>query len=103
MAQRCRRGPSTPTAPMPEPAHPAYALPSDVTGEHRSEPVPPVPDRLMADVDPALEQQVLDVPQRQREANVHHDHDANDLWRRIEPSKWARRLGSGLAEHWAPL
>jgi hypothetical protein len=28
----------------------------------------------MADVDPALEQQVFHVPQTQREADVHHDH-----------------------------
>ena len=29
--------------------------------EHRAKPVPPKPDRLMADVDPALGQEILDV------------------------------------------
>jgi len=33
--------------------------------EHRSEPVPPEPHRLVADIDAALGQQVFDLPQRQ--------------------------------------
>jgi hypothetical protein len=44
-------------------AHVLDPLPADLAGEHRAEPVPPQPHRLMADVDAALEQQVLDVPQ----------------------------------------
>ena len=40
------------------------ALP-DLRGEHRAEPVPPETYRLVADVDAALEQQVLDLAQRQ--------------------------------------
>ena len=43
-----------------------HPLPSDLAGEHRTEPVPPKPHRLVADVDAALEQQILDVAQRQR-------------------------------------
>ena len=47
---------------------------SDLRGEHRSETVPPEPDRLMADFDPALGQQILDVAKRQRVSHVqHHD------------------------------
>ena len=46
---------------MPEPPHRAHPLTADVACEDRAEPVPPLPDRLVADVDPALEQQVLDV------------------------------------------
>ena len=34
---------------------------ADLGGEHRAEPVPPEPDRLVADVYPALRQQILDV------------------------------------------
>ena len=34
---------------------------ADLGGEHRAKPVPPKPDRLMADVDPALGQEILDV------------------------------------------
>jgi hypothetical protein len=62
-----------------------------------------MPHGLMADVDAALEQQILDVPQRRGEANLHHNHEADHLGRRIEHEKWARRLGSGPAGHQARL
>jgi hypothetical protein len=39
---------------------------SDFRGEHRTEPVPPKPHRFVADIDPALEQQIFYLPQRQR-------------------------------------
>ena len=39
---------------------------ANLAGEHRAKPVPPEPDCLVADVDPALGQQILDVAQRQR-------------------------------------
>ena len=35
-------------------------------GEHWAKPIPPEPDRLVANVDPALGQAILDVAQRQR-------------------------------------
>ena len=53
-------------APLRIAAHVRDASPADLRGEHRAKPVPPEPDRLMADVDPAFGQQVLDVAQRQR-------------------------------------
>ena len=59
--------------PMTKPAHRAHPLATNVGGEHRAESVPPEADRLMAKIDAALEQQVLDVPQRQRKPDVHHD------------------------------
>ena len=34
----------------------------------------------MAEVDAALEQEVFDIPQRQREPHVHHHDQADDLW-----------------------
>jgi hypothetical protein len=39
---------------------------ADHRSEHRTKPVPPKPHRLTADVDTALEQQVLDLAQRKR-------------------------------------
>ena len=39
---------------------------SDLGGEHRTKPVPPKPDGLVADVDPTLGQQILDVAWRER-------------------------------------
>jgi len=50
-------------APVPEAPHAADPLAPNVRREQQTEPVPPVPHRLMADVDPALEQQVLDITQ----------------------------------------
>ena len=38
--------------------------------KHRTEPVPPVPNRLVADVDAPLEQNILDLSQRQRIADI---------------------------------
>ena len=61
-------------APMPEPAHSADPLPADVRGEQRTEAVPPMPHRLVADVDAAFEQQVLNITQRERKADIHHHH-----------------------------
>jgi len=43
----------------------------------------------MADVDPALEQQVLEVPERQRVLHVHHHHEADHLGRGVEVAEWA--------------
>jgi hypothetical protein len=57
---------------------------SDLGGEHRAKPVPPKPDGLVADVDPALGQQIFDVSKRQRVSNVHHDDQTDDLWRALK-------------------
>jgi hypothetical protein len=46
-------------------AHVRDASPTDLGGEHRAKPVPPEPDGLVADVDPALGQQIFDVSKRQ--------------------------------------
>ena len=56
----------------------------DLRGEHRAEPVPPKPYRLVADIDTALEQQFLDLAQRQRVPDIHHHREANDFGRTIE-------------------
>jgi len=56
-----------------EGAHLLDSLPADFRGEHRTEPVPIEPHRLMANVDATLDQQVFNVPQRQRGFHVHHD------------------------------
>lgn len=58
-----------------------------LAGKHRPEPVPPEPDGFMAQIDAALELQILDVPQAQREADVHHDHQADYFGRCVETAK----------------
>ena len=55
-------------APAANRAHPFLPFPTDPCREHRPEALPPEPHRLMADLDPALAEQVLHIPQRQREA-----------------------------------
>ncbi len=35
----------------------------DLRGQHRTEPVPPEPDRLVADINATFEQEIFDLPQ----------------------------------------
>jgi hypothetical protein len=67
------------------------ALP-DLGGEHRTEAMPPKPDGLMADLDAALVQKVLDVPQREREPDIEHHRQSDDLGAGLEPFE---RIGFG--------
>jgi hypothetical protein len=53
-------------------------------GKQRAKSVPPKSNCLMADVDATLVQQILDIPKRKREADVHHHGQADDLWARLE-------------------
>jgi hypothetical protein len=68
-------------------AHMRYPLLSDLGGEHWAKPVPPEPDGLMTDVDPALGQEILDVPQRERVSHVHHHDQTDDLRRAVQISE----------------
>ena len=70
--------------PVLEPAHPTDPLAANVAGEERTEPVPPVAHGLMGNVDTSLEQQVLDVAERQRVLHIEHHRQADDLGREIE-------------------
>ena len=47
--------------------------------------MPPEPHGLVADLDAALVQQVLDITEREREADVHHHRQADNLGARLEP------------------
>ena len=38
----------------------------------------------MADIDAALDQQIFDLSQRQRVADIHHHREPDDLWRTVE-------------------
>ena len=75
--------------------HAIDPLLADICGEHRAEPVPPQPHRLVADVDAALEQQIFHVAERQRVFDIHHHHQADHLGRAVEIAK--RVLGPGHA------
>jgi len=60
----------------------------DLDRHDRAEAVPPKPDCLVRDVNPALVEQILDVPQRKREADIQHDRRTDDLGRSLEVAKW---------------
>ena len=57
-------------------------------GEHRTEPVPPEPHRLVAEMDTALAKNILDLRQRQRIPDVHQHREANNLGRQVEIPEW---------------
>jgi hypothetical protein len=59
----------------------------DFCGENRTESVPPEPHGLVADLDAAFVQQILDIAQRQREPHIHHHRQADDLGRGFEVPK----------------
>jgi hypothetical protein len=77
----------------------------DLAGEHRTEATPPEPYRLVADVDAALEQNILDLSQRQRIADVHHHHEADYLGRTVETTEGIahRRRLRNLAKWLKPI
>jgi hypothetical protein len=41
---------------------------------------------------PALDQQILDVVQRQRVSHVHHHNQTDDLWRAVQISEWVAHV-----------
>ena len=61
----------------------------DYRGKHRPEPVPPEPHGLMQDFDPPFVQEVLYVAKRQREPDVEHHRQADDLRRGFEVTEGA--------------
>ena len=60
------------------------ALFSDLDCKQRSQPVPPVPHRLLTNTDATFEQNVFNLAQRKRIADVQHHRKANDLGRTVE-------------------
>jgi hypothetical protein len=56
----------------------------DRSREHWTEPVPPEPNRLVADIDAPLMEQIFDVSQRKRIADIHHHREADHLRRTVE-------------------
>ena len=59
----------------------------DFRRKHRAESVSPEPHRLVADVDAAFKQKILDLTKRQRITDVHHHREADDLGRAVEISE----------------
>jgi hypothetical protein len=59
--------------PVPKSAHSADPLTTDFSNEKGPEAVPPLPHGIMADIDAAIEQEILDVPQAQRKLDIHQN------------------------------
>ena len=68
-------------APLAKALHPADPLTTYVRSKQRAKPVPPKPHGFMADVNPALCEQVLDFSQAKRKTDIHHHNQADDLGR----------------------
>lgn len=71
-------------ASLPEAVHARDALPPNVASEEWSAPVIQHPHCLVADIVAALEQEIFDVPQRQREPHIHHRFKADNLGRGVK-------------------
>jgi hypothetical protein len=55
--------------------------------EHRAEPIPPKPNRLMTDIDAPLVKQVFDISKRKRKTHIHHHSQTDDFGRGFEIAK----------------
>jgi len=51
----------------------------NLRGEHRTKPVPPETHGFVADIDTMLKQQIFNLSQQPRIAEVHHHREANYL------------------------
>ena len=72
--------------------------PSDFRCEQRPKPLPPRTNGLVANVGHPLVQQILNFAERQRELDLHHHRQMNDLGARLEVAMGSvgssRRLGT---------
>ena len=64
----------------------------DLYGEHWPKPGPPQTHRLVTNIDATFEQNVFNLAQRKRIADVHHHREANDLGRTVE-------ITAGVSHH----
>jgi len=60
---------------------------SDLSSEHRAQPVPPKPYGFLADIDATFEWKIFALMERQQIADVHHHSQADDLGRTVEISE----------------
>ena len=72
---------------------------ADLGGESWAEPIPPIAHRLMVNIDFAFVEQVLYIPQRKREADIHHHCEADDLGRRLEVAENGRFHAGRVADN----
>ncbi len=68
-------------------AHLLYPFSANFSDEYRAKMVPPIPHRFVADVDATLVQKILDIPKRQRKANIQHDGEVDNLGAAVKALK----------------
>jgi hypothetical protein len=91
-------------APMLEIPHPLDPVSPDLSRKDCPEPVSPEPHCLMCDVDAALVQQILDIPERGRVPDAHHRRQEDDFGARLEVAEYAgmahaREAGGSGSRH----
>ena len=69
-----------PVCPRPHSINP---FPADLSGKYWAKSVPPKPNGFVADVDAAFVQQNLHAPKRQRETDINHHGQTDDLGARL--------------------
>jgi hypothetical protein len=67
--------------------HSINPFPADLSGKYWAKSIPPKPNRLVADADTAFVQQILHISKRQRETDIHHHRQTDDLGARLEVAK----------------
>ena len=67
--------------------HIAGSLLADLSGEMCAEAIYPKTDTFVANIYPTFMEQVLDVPQRKRESDIHHHGELDDFRRCFEIAK----------------
>ena len=78
---------------MPAPTagfHARNSALSDLGSKKRAKPMPPASNRFMTDIDAAFMEQTFHVAKGQRETDVQHYRQANNLTARFEIAKWIR-------------
>ena len=70
--------------PVRKSSHPTDPISTNFSGANRGKPMPPKPNRPVAELDPKLFKQILNVPKRQREPDVQHHRQTDDLGARLE-------------------
>ena len=68
-------------SPMAKASHATDPLAANFGGKQRADPVPPEPNGFVADINAALEQQILHIPEAEGEPDVHHHRPADHLGR----------------------
>jgi len=65
----------------------------------RAKPVPPKPDRFMANIETAFVQQIFHISQTKRKSNVKHHRQTDDLWPSFKIAEWAAFCHSKMLPH----